>query len=46
MSHTKITLSTTDRIFIKFVLRQYAKQTGGLDSEDRENILDIASKFD
>ena len=34
-----------DCTFVHYVLRMYAKTTPNLDSEDREEIYEVASKF-
>jgi hypothetical protein len=38
-------LTESDCLFVHFVLRQYAAQTPGLDSYDRQEIREIANKF-
>ena len=38
-------LTKSDCLFVHYVLRQYAVQTPGLDSHDRQEIRDVASKF-
>ncbi len=40
-----ISLTKNDCTFVHYVLRHYAKTTPGLDSEDREEIYEVASKF-
>ncbi len=40
-----IKLSDTDCTFVHYVLRMYANQTEGLDSEDKEEIYEVARKF-
>ena len=40
-----ITLTENDCIFVHYVLRQYAQQTPGLDSNDRSEIREVAAKF-
>ena len=40
-----INLTESDCIFVHYVLRHYAKTTPNLDSEDREEIYEVASKF-
>ncbi len=40
-----IQLSESDCTFIHYVLRMYAQTTPNLDSEDREEIYEVASKF-
>jgi hypothetical protein len=40
-----IKLTEGDAIFVHYVLRQYADQTAGLDSEDKVEIYDVAAKF-
>ena len=40
-----ITLTENDCIFVHYVLRMYAKQTPGLDSNDKSEIYDVAAKF-
>ena len=40
-----IKLTEGDAIFVHYVLRQYADQTEGLDSEDKVEIYDVAAKF-
>ncbi len=41
----KIELSESDCTFVHYVLRMYANQTSGLDSSDKEEIREVASKF-
>ena len=38
-----IELKETDAMFVKHVLKMYAKKTSGLDREDREGIIEIAT---
>ena len=38
-------LTETDCTFVHYVLRMYAQQTHGLDSEDKEGIRKVAAKF-
>ena len=40
-----ITLTESDCTFVHYVLRMYAKTTPNLESEDREEIYEVASKF-
>ena len=40
-----VKLTKSDCLFVHYVLRQYAAQTPGLDSYDRQEIRDVASKF-
>ena len=40
-----INLTENDCTFVHYVLRQYAQTTPSLDSEDREEIYKVASKF-
>ncbi len=40
-----IELKETDAMFVKHVLKMYAKKTQGLDREDREGIIEIANMF-
>lgn len=40
-----IQLSESDCTFVHYVLRMYAKTTPNLDSEDREEIYEVANKF-
>ena len=40
-----IKLTESDSIFVHYVLRMYATQTPGLDSEDKEEIREVAAKF-
>jgi len=40
-----ITLTESDCTFVHYVLRMYAKTTPNLESEDREEIYDVAAKF-
>ena len=40
-----INLTENDCTFVHYVLRQYAQATPSLDSEDREEIYKVASKF-
>ena len=41
------TIELTDSvcIFVRYVLRMYAQQAPGLDSDDKEKILEVAAKF-
>jgi hypothetical protein len=39
-----IKLTESDAIFVHYVLRQYADQTEGLDSEDKVEIYDVAAQ--
>jgi hypothetical protein len=41
----KIELTETDALFVRHVLRMYAKQTEGMTSFDRETILDLSNQF-
>ncbi len=45
MATRNIKLSENDCIFVHYVLRMYAQQTPGLDSEDKEEIREVANKF-
>ena len=40
-----ITLTESDCTFVHYVLRMYAKTTPNLESEDRKEIYEVASKF-
>tara|TARA_R100001509_G_scaffold146707_1_gene103789 strand:+ start:926 stop:1072 length:147 start_codon:yes stop_codon:yes gene_type:complete len=40
-----IKLTENDCTFVHYVLRMYADQTPGLDSEDKEEIREVAWKF-
>jgi len=40
-----IKLTEGDAIFVHMVLRMYAQQTPGLDSEDKSEIYEVAAKF-
>lgn len=40
-----INLSENDCTFVHYVLRMYARTTPNLDSEDREQINEVANKF-
>ena len=40
-----IELTESDCIFVHYVLRMYANQTEGLDSEDKSEIREVAAKF-
>ncbi len=40
-----IKLTENDCIFVHYVLRMYANQTEGLDSEDKQEIREVAAKF-
>ena len=40
-----IKLTESDCTFVHYVLRMYASQTSGLDSEDKSEILEVAAKF-
>jgi len=40
-----IKLTENDCFFVHYVLRMYAEQTPGLDSEDKEEIYEVAAKF-
>ncbi len=40
-----IELTETDALFVRYVLRMYAKTTEGMSSFDRDEILDLSSKF-
>lgn len=44
-SMRSIKLSEGDAMFVHTVLRMYAQQTPGLDSEDRAEIKKVAAKF-
>jgi hypothetical protein len=50
MAFTKTTFKTIkltegDATFVHYVLRMYAQQTPGLDSEDKAEIKEVAAKF-
>ena len=45
MATKTIKLSEGDCTFVYYVLRMYAQQTPGLDSEDKEEIREVANKF-
>ncbi len=40
-----IKLTDNDCTFVHYVLRMYATQTPGLDSEDKSEIREVAAKF-
>ena len=40
-----IKLTEGDSTFVHYVLRMYAQQTPGLDSDDKEEIREVANKF-
>ena len=40
-----INLTESDCTFVHYVLRMYAQTTPNLDSEDKAEIYDVASKF-
>ena len=40
-----IELTDSDCIFVRYVLRMYAQQAPGLDSEDKAEIKKVAAKF-
>ena len=40
-----IKLTEADAIFVHYVLRMYAKQTEGLDGQDKHEIYEVAAKF-
>ena len=40
-----IKLTEGDATFVHYVLRMYAQQTSGLDSEDKAEIREVAAKF-
>ena len=40
-----IKLTQNDCVFVHYVLRMYANQTEGLDSEDKSEIYEVAAKF-
>ncbi len=40
-----INLTDNDCTFVQYVLKYYANHTEGLDSEDREEIYEVANKF-
>ncbi len=40
-----IKLTENDCIFVHYVLRMYANQTEGLDSDDKQEIYEVAAKF-
>ena len=40
-----IKLTENDCTFVHYVLRMYANQTEGLDSEDKSEIYEVATKF-
>ena len=45
MATRNIKLTENDCTFVHYVLRMYATQTPGLDSDDRAEIREVASKF-
>ena len=50
MAFTKTTFKTIkltegDAIFVHYVLRMYAQQTPGLESQDKAEINEVAAKF-
>ena len=40
-----IKLTENDCTFVHYVLRMYAQQTPGMDSDDKEEIYEVANKF-
>ena len=40
-----IKLTEGDALFVNHVLHMYAQQTTGLDSDDKEEIREVAAKF-
>jgi len=40
-----IKLTESDCTFVHYVLRMYASQTEGLETEDKQEIYEVASKF-
>ena len=40
-----IKLTENDCVFVHYVLRMYANQTEGLDSDDKSEIYEVAAKF-
>ncbi len=40
-----IELKETDAMFVKHILKMYAKKTKGLNWEDRDGIIEIANMF-
>ena len=40
-----IKLTESDCTFVHYVLRMYANQTEGLDSDDKQEIYEVANKF-
>ena len=40
-----IKLTENDCTFVHYVLKYYANQTEGLDSEDKSEIYEVANKF-
>ena len=45
MEFKTIKLTESDATFVHYVLRMYASQTYGLDSDERAEIREVASKF-
>jgi hypothetical protein len=45
MKSRTIKLSENDCTFVHYVLRMYANQTPNLDSEDKDEIFEVANKF-
>ena len=45
METKTLKLTENDCTFVHYVLRMYAKTTEGLDSEDKEEIYEVAAKF-
>ena len=45
MATRNIKLTENECTFVHYVLRMYAIQTPGLDSEDKEEIREVAAKF-
>ena len=41
-----VKLTDSDCTFVNYVLKMYARQTPGLDSEDKSEILEVAAKFE
>ena len=45
MATRNIKLTERDCTFVHYVLRMYAQQTPGLDSDDKAEIREVADKF-
>ena len=45
MATKTLKLTENDCTFVHYVLRMYAQQTHGLDSDDKAEIMEVADKF-